>query len=126
MIHLLVNKVPLVDHGLFRILCQEQLPSPKTMTVRKITPGGLVQMWYRLQEILYTWYEQIQQEALRSAVLHGDESGWRVDGKTYWLWCFTTRTLTYYMIDRSRGSPALKKFFIEEFAGTLVTDFWAA
>jgi len=92
----------------------------------KITPGGLMQMWYRLQAILYTWHEQIQQEALRSAVLHGDESGWRVDGKTHWLWCFTTRTLTYYMIDRSRGSPALKKFFIEEFAGTLITDFWAA
>ena len=30
------------------------------------------------------------------------------------------------MIDRSRGSPALMKFFIEEFAGTLVTDFWGA
>lgn len=92
----------------------------------KITPGGLVAKWYRLQEILYTWYEQIQQEALRSAVLHGDESGWRVEGKTHWLWCFTTGSLTYYMIDRSRGSPALKKFFTEEFAGTLVTDFWAA
>jgi len=92
----------------------------------KITPGGLVQMWYRLQAILYAWYEQIQQEALRSAVLFADESGWRVDGKTHWLWCFTTRDLTYYMIDRSRGSPALRKFFIEEFAGTLVTDFWGA
>ena len=92
----------------------------------KITPGGLVQMWYRLQAILYAWYEQIQQEALHSAVLHADESGWRVDGKTHWLWCFTTRNLTYYMINRSRGSPALMKFFIEEFAGTLVTDFWGA
>jgi transposase len=92
----------------------------------KITPGGLVQMWYRLQAILYAWYEQIQQEALRSAVLHGDESGWRVDGKTHWLWCFATKNLTFYMIDRSRGSPALSKFFIEEFAGTLVTDFWGA
>ena len=28
------------------------------------------------------------------------------------------------MIDRSRGSPALMKFFIEEFSGTLVSDFW--
>lgn len=92
----------------------------------KITPGGLVGMWYRLQEILYAWYEQIRQEALRSAVLHGDESGWRVDGKTHWLWCFTTKNLTFYMIDRSRGSPALAKFFTEEFAGTLVTDFWGA
>jgi hypothetical protein len=30
------------------------------------------------------------------------------------------------MIDRSRGSPALRKFFTEEFSGTLVTDFWGA
>lgn len=92
----------------------------------KITPGGLVQMWYRLQAILYAWYEEIQQQALRSAVLFADESGWRVDGKTHWLWCFTTRDVTFYMIDRSRGSPALLKFFIEEFAGTLVTDFWGS
>jgi hypothetical protein len=92
----------------------------------KISPGGLVQMFYRLQAILYAWYEQIQHTALDSAVLHGDESGWRVDGKTHWLWCFTTPDLTYYMIDRCRGAPALMKFFIREFAGTLVSDFWAA
>jgi transposase len=92
----------------------------------KLTSGGLVQMWYRLQAILYPWYEQIQREALHAAVLFADESGWRVNGKTHWLWCFTSKNLTFYMIDRSRGSPALMKFFIEEFAGTLVTDFWGA
>jgi transposase len=92
----------------------------------KLTEGGLVQMWYRLQEVLYAWYEQIQQEALQSAVLHGDETGWRVNGKTHWLWCFGNPTLTYFMIDRSRGSPALQKFFTQEFNGTLITDFWGA
>ena len=92
----------------------------------KISPGGLVQMWYRLQEILFAWYEQIREEALQSAVLHGDETGWRTDGKTTWLWCFGNQFLTFYMIDRSRGSPALAKFFIKEFAGTLITDFWGA
>jgi transposase len=92
----------------------------------KISTGGLLQMWYRLQEILFAWYEQIQQQALGSAVLHGDETGWRVNGKTHWLWCFSNDTLTYFMIDRSRGSPALAKFFIQEFDGTLVSDFWGA
>jgi transposase len=92
----------------------------------KLSAGGLVQMWQRLGEILFAWYEQIQQEALDSAVLHGDETGWRTDGKTNWLWCFGNRNLTYYLIDRSRGSPALAKFFIQEFSGTLVTDFWGA
>jgi hypothetical protein len=92
----------------------------------KVTPGGLVQMWYRLQAILFAWYKEIQTQALQSGVLHGDETGWRVNGKTHWLWCFTTDRLTYYMIHRSRGHPALLEFFITEFAGVLVTDFWGA
>jgi transposase len=92
----------------------------------KLSPGGLVHMGYRLQELLFPWYEQIQRQALHSAVLHGDETGWRVNGRTHWLWCFSNPGLTYFMIDRSRGSPALLQFFIEEFAGTLVSDFWGA
>ena len=92
----------------------------------KITEGGLVQMWHRLAELLWDWYDQIHQSCLDAAVLHADETGWRVRGQTHWLWCFGTRDATYYMIERSRGHPALDKFFIEEFSGTLVTDFWAA
>ena len=91
-----------------------------------LTAGGLVQMWRRLREILLAWSLEIQAQALDSVVLHADETGWRVQGKTSWLWCFTTTDLTYYMIDRSRGSPALKKFFKKEFAGVVVTDFWSA
>jgi len=34
-----------------------------------ITPGGFLAMWFQLQELLFPWYEQIQREALASAVL---------------------------------------------------------
>jgi transposase len=70
--------------------------------------------------------ERNRAEALASAVLHADETSWRVAGKTHWLWCFANGELTYYPIDRSRGKPALRKFFVKEFGGTLVTDFWGA
>lgn len=53
-----------------------------------------MQIWYRLQQILYVWYEQIQAQALRAKTLFADETGWRVKGKTWWLWCFTTSDLT--------------------------------
>jgi transposase len=92
----------------------------------KLTPGGLVNMWRRLAEILDAWYEQICAEAKDSSTLHADETGWRVNGITNWLWCFTNRDITCYIIDRSRGSPALLGFLGETFDGTLVTDFWAA
>jgi len=89
-----------------------------------LSAGGLVQMWYRLQEVLYAWYEQIGEEVKAGGVVCADETGWRVSGILHWLWCFTTSTATYYMIDRSRGQPALKKFFTEALAGVLITDFW--
>ncbi len=92
----------------------------------QVTPGGLLHMWRRLAEILLPWYEAIHQEALDSAVLNADETGWRVNGKTRWLWCFATKGLSFFLIDHSRGSPALQQFFTREFAGTLVADFWAA
>ena len=81
-------------------------------------------MWYRLQEILYAWYEEIQNDILNAKVMHADETGWRVRGKTWWLWCFTTGDATYYMIERCRGRPVLLKFFKREFQGILVSDFW--
>ena len=92
----------------------------------KLSAGGLVQMWYRLLEILAVWYEEIQDAVLSAKVMFADETGWRVKGKTWWLWCFTTADATYYIIDRCRGRPVLMKFFKREFRGILVSDFWGA
>jgi len=70
----------------------------------KLTPGGLVDAWRRLAEVLEAWYEQIGEEAKTSAHLHADETGWRVDGRTHWLWCFTNDRNCSYLIDRCRCS----------------------
>jgi transposase len=91
-----------------------------------LSKGGLIGTWHQLCDILMTWYEALSIEIQNLAVLHGDETGWRVNGTTHWLWCFTDKYTTFYMIDRSRGQPALKKIFKEVFSGILVTDFWAA
>lgn len=92
----------------------------------RVTPGGLLDGWQRMAGIFTPWYEQIARDTRSGSVLHADETGWRVDGTTHWLWCFTNTHNCYYLIDRSRGSPALARFFTEAFDGTLVTDFWAA
>ena len=89
-----------------------------------ITAGGLLAAWYRMAGILYSWYEEIHEEALLGAKLHADETGYRMHGNTHWLWCFSNDDLTYYMIHASRGEEALREFFAETFDGTLITDFW--
>jgi len=92
----------------------------------KMTPGGLVQMWHRLADILESWYEEIADDIALSGVLYGDETGWRIDGATSWLWCFTSRLATLFAIERSRAGPVVLKFVKECFDGVLVTDFWGA
>lgn len=91
-----------------------------------ISDGGLTQMWHRLAAVLGPWYEALHRHCLDAGVLFADETGWRVNGQTWWLWCFATADATCYLIDESRGHPALEEFFVAEFAGVLVSDFWAA
>jgi hypothetical protein len=92
----------------------------------RLSAGGLISIWHRLGGVLLPWYDQIADAARHSAVLWADETGWRTNGLTCWLWCFASKDACYYMIDRSRGGPALVKFFTEAFDGVLVHDFWAA
>ena len=92
----------------------------------KMTAGGLVQMWHRLSNIFFAWYEEISENIQQAGVLHGDETGWRVNGKTHWLWCFTSKTATIFTIERFRAGPVVLKFIKECFDGVLVSDFWYA
>ena len=92
----------------------------------KLSAGGLIATWQRLADILTPWYEQIADQARGSAYLHADETGWRVQGQTCWLWCFANGQVCYYLIDRNRGSPVLQRFFGDAFDGILLHDFWAA
>ena len=92
----------------------------------KMSASGLVQMWHRLSDIFFAWYEEISENIQQAGVLHGDETGWRVNGKTHWLWCFTSKTATIFTIERSRAGPVVLKFIRDCFDGVLVSDFWYA
>jgi Transposase IS66 family len=66
-------------------------------------------------------------ELLRqSPVVQGDETGWRIDGQPAWAWCFRDPRLALFLIDRHRSRDVLIRVLGESFAGTLVSDFYAA
>lgn len=92
----------------------------------KVSSGGLLLAWRNLARALCPAYEHLAAQARRCAVLHADETGWRVNGSTHWLWCFSAPDLAFFLIDHCRGSPVVYKVLGESFAGTLVTDFYAA
>ena len=91
-----------------------------------ISAGGLTQAWKKLAILLEPFYRDIEQRVSTSAVLNADETGWRLNGVTHWLWCFTTRNLCYYLITKSRASPVVKDILGTLFKGVLICDFWGA
>jgi len=92
----------------------------------RISPGGLTQAWKKLSILLEPFYRDIEQRVSKSAVLNADETGWRLNGVTHWLWCFTTPNLCYYLITKSRASPVVKDILGTFFRGILICDFWGA
>jgi hypothetical protein len=92
----------------------------------KISAGGLTQAWKNLSVLLEPVYQAIGQSISTSAVLNADETGWRLNGITHWLWCFATQELCYYLITKSRGSPVVKHILGSLFKGILICDFWGA
>jgi uncharacterized coiled-coil protein SlyX len=65
----------------------------------------------------------IRDEVRASAVVHGDETGWREDGHNGYLWTFSTPT-AQYLTYGSRGRAEVITVLGERFGGTLVTDFY--
>jgi transposase len=91
-----------------------------------VSPGGLTLAWKNLATLLEGQYAAIGQNIRHSAVLHADETGWRINGVTFWLWAFATRQYCYYLIDRRRGAAVVKQVLGTLFPGILITDFWGA
>ncbi|MGL5096497.1 MAG: IS66 family transposase, partial [Planctomycetia bacterium] len=69
--------------------------------------------------------EQLFELLRQSPVVGGDETGWRIDGKLAWAWCFQDPKLALFLIDRHRNRAVLEKALGESFPGTLVSDFYA-
>jgi transposase IS66 family protein/transposase IS66-like protein len=61
-----------------------------------------------------------------SPVVQGDETGWRLNGQTAWAWCFRDPRLAIFLIEHHRSRDVLVRVLGTSFAGTLVSDFYAA
>jgi transposase len=96
----------------------------KDMPGLSISPGGLVKQIKRLSRWLDGKYQDLIRQMRASPHVHVDETGWRIDGRNFWLWAFTDPTFTLYHVDESRGGKVPLKLLGKAFGGTVVADFY--
>ena len=98
----------------------------KTAAGLDVTPSALCQSNERLAAKLNSVYKELVAALRRACAVHADETGWRIGTLSAWLWVFTSRHVTVYVIDESRGHEVVVEILGREFKGTLVGDCFLA
>jgi hypothetical protein len=68
---------------------------------------------------------QIPEQGRASPVVHGDETGWRENGRNGYVWTFSTPTARLF-VRGSRAGSVVDATLGADFAGVRVSDFYAA
>ncbi len=98
----------------------------KTFKTLTISTAGISKMMIRLSNILEPVYEEILNDVKQGAAIWADETGWRVNGKLWWLWIFANKRSSYYWPDQSRGGQVVERILGPIFYGILMVDGWHA
>ncbi len=99
-----------------------------------VSAGTLASSIHRLMPLFAPLSQAILAHLKAAAVLHGDETSWRVQSlkairgtSRAWLWCAVCRDAVWFHVDARRNAEAAGKLFAGVGAGTvLVCDAYSA
>ena len=106
------------------------LPYGKTAAVLeqgwglKVSRGGLCQALARLGRKAEPTYRRLMEKIRAAPSVTPDETGWKVGGRLWWMWAFSSDRLTVYSIQPGRGYEQAVAVLGADFAGFLVRDGW--
>jgi transposase len=92
----------------------------------QVSRSGWCQADRKLAEIAKPVYEKLVETMRQCSVVHADETGWRIDTLSAWLWVFTNQEVTVYTIRDNRSSDVVIEILGQEFRGILASDCFVA
>lgn len=92
----------------------------------KFTVGSLLGFRNQLRICFQPVYENLILKIRRSRFVHADETGWKIDGKSGWLWNFSNKKTAICHIDKSRGGKIPQAILGKNYKGVLISDFYSA
>jgi transposase len=87
-----------------------------------VSHGALVRACDRLRRLTQPVYDDLIARLRQAEVVHADETGWRVGGRSAWLWVFSGGPATVYLVTAGRGHEVPARVLGPDFDGYLVCD----
>lgn len=91
-----------------------------------IVPSSIPGFRNQLTRYCKPLYEELLKRMKQSKVLHVDETGWKNNGQSRWLWKFTDKNVSINQILKGRGQKDLEEVLGKKFDGVLISDFLSA
>lgn len=91
-----------------------------------VCAAALVRAGQRLARFAAGTYEALITIIRSSSVVYGDETGWRINADSAWLWVFTNDLVTVYLIRKDRGQAVIREVLGPHFRGVLSSDCCAS
>jgi transposase len=113
-----LNKTGGLSYGKIAVLLKE-------MMGLEVARSTLCRAMGRLAKAAEPSYEMLVENVRGSAVVYPDETGWRIGGRSWWLWAFVTAGQTVYRIARGRGFAEASAVLGEDYSGLIGSDGWA-
>src|SRR5271157_6074308 len=88
-----------------------------TMFGLPVSRGGLAQAFQRVARKAEPTYLELVRQIRESPSVTPDETGWKVGGKLWWMWAFSSDKLTVYSIQPGRGFEQAKAILGPDFDG---------
>lgn len=92
----------------------------------KVSRSGWCQADQRLAQQARPIYDELIDLLRQCAVVHSDETGWRIGTLSAWLWVFTNHQATVYAIRDNRSHEVVVEILGRAFKGVLVADCFLA
>ncbi len=89
-------------------------------------PASAMAFSHRISEQGSHLYEDLRNKIRASNIVHADETHWRINGKSAYLWYGGNDQVAFYHADHSRSADVAVSIFGSAFQGNLVADSYAS
>jgi transposase len=89
-----------------------------------ITHSTVLDIFKRVAYKLQPLYEEIKKGIKKAKQVNADETGQKVNGKSFWSWVFVSLTSILFLIRKSRGQDPIIEALGKKFKGLLGCDGW--